>query len=1047
MKINLDEIRRFIPHHIFTRGITYYRQNRVNLLQVEKDFFSAAVAGTRNYIVEIRAKKNGGFYGDCSCPYYDDCKHMVAAMIKAKNVYEHMDDGASEIKPSPNWQIYIDDISKDDSTEKPKWQLIYTIQLQANNWRLVAQKLNLKKDGTLGASQTMTANDFSNPKIARRHEDSLVLSFLEKKQSYNSYNSLYYIPVLDGFQYGEDIGIIFNSMRGGLVYLKEIGDTKGERGDPLNFATEKGKIEFRMSEDDESNVCPFLIHNNKAIELGHSFHILSSKPVWILKDNLLIEIANIKKANSLLPFTRKNYKMIVPKKELPKFLAAISRQTDLFENIHLPDNAKTETVRQFHEKRLYLSEFDNDILIKPKFCYGDVIVDFNETQSDFWGNATEKDLFVKVLRDHEREAEVLEVLLNSPVKTKDDRITTCKNDALNWMMTEVPKLIKAGFVIYGEKDLKQFKVNRSTAKIHVNVSSGIDWFDLNMEIDFGGILLSLKDLKKAIHKKSKYVKLSDGSSALLPQEWLERLKHALNFSEEKEGKLQLSHFHATLIDELFAEVQSKNFDDGYHQKLKQLKNFNGIKNKTIPKNLKGTLRPYQSEGYNWLHFLREFQFGGCLADDMGLGKTIQALALLLSVHKNGEKNPSLIIAPTSVIFNWVNEIERFAPKLKVYTQTGNERARTAKDYKNYDIILTSYGTIRRDVFFLKDVQFNYVILDESQYIKNPLSQTAKAVKLLKAQHRLALTGTPVENNTTELWSLFSFLNPGLLGNLNYFKNAFAKPIEKEQDEDAADLLRKMVFPFILRRTKEKVAKDLPPKVESVIYCEMAPKQRKLYNQWRDYYRAALLKKIADSGLNKSRMNVLEGLTKLRQIACHPLLVEDKYLGGVGKYDTVLEHIEEILSEGHKILVFSQFVRMLTILRKHFDSTKIPYEYLDGKTRDRKSCVERFQNDETCKLFFISLKAGGLGLNLTAADYVIHYDPWWNPAVEAQATDRSHRIGQDKHVFVYKMITKDSVEEKILELQKRKKDLVENIISTEAGVFKRLTVNDIESLFS
>ena len=407
----------------------------------------------------------------------------------------------------------------------------------------------------------------------------------------------------------------------------------------------------------------------------------------------------------------------------------------------------------------------------------------------------------------------------------------------------------------------------------------------------------------------------------------------------------------------------------------------------------------------------------------------------------------MIICPTSVIFNWIEEIARFTPELRVLNQTGIDRNRTSDHYKNYDIILTSYGTMRRDIVFLKDVQFNYVILDESQNIKNPVSLTAKSARLLRAKHRLALTGTPIENNTIELWSLFAFLNPGLLGNLTYFKGAFAKPIERDGDQPTAEILKKMIFPFLLRRTKDAVAKELPPKVENIIYCEMTPSHQKLYNQWRDFYRAAILKQISDVGLNKSRMNVLEGLVKLRQVACHPLLVEKWFPDKVAKYEKLLEYFDQLAAEGHKVLLFSQFVKMLTIIRKHLDSAEISYAYLDGRTRNRKECVDRFQEDDECKIFLISLKAGGTGINLTAADYVIHYDPWWNPAVEAQATDRSHRIGQDKHVFVYKMITKGTVEEKIVKLQERKKELVSNIITTESGLFKRLTVTEIEELFS
>jgi non-specific serine/threonine protein kinase len=432
---------------------------------------------------------------------------------------------------------------------------------------------------------------------------------------------------------------------------------------------------------------------------------------------------------------------------------------------------------------------------------------------------------------------------------------------------------------------------------------------------------------------------------------------------------------------------------------------------------------------------------------MGLGKTLQTLTLLLKEKLRGNRTPSLIVCPTSVVFNWEKEVQKFTPGLKTLIHTGLDRSKNTGQLQKFDIVLTTYGVLRRDIVLLKDFQFHYAILDESQKIKNPGSQTAKAARLLNARFRLSLTGTPVENNTVELWSQFSFLNPGLLGSLHYFKKSFTLPIEKKGDEKTAELLRRIIYPFILRRTKQSVAKELPPKIEQTLYCTMNPAQEALYRYWRDHFRALILNKIEADGLDSARMNVLEGLVKLRQIACHPVLIDKEIREDSGKYESLKEIVDEILAEDHKILIFSQFVRMLKLIRKHFDRHGIEYEYLDGNTVKRERCVDRFQNDDDIKIFLISLKAGGTGLNLTAADYVIHYDPWWNPAVEVQATDRAHRIGQDKKVFVFRMITKDSVEEKILQLQQRKKKLVDNLITTDSRIFKSLTRDDVDVLFS
>jgi non-specific serine/threonine protein kinase len=353
----------------------------------------------------------------------------------------------------------------------------------------------------------------------------------------------------------------------------------------------------------------------------------------------------------------------------------------------------------------------------------------------------------------------------------------------------------------------------------------------------------------------------------------------------------------------------------------------------------------------------------------------------------------------------------------------------------------------RDIHFLHGYHFYYAILDESQAIKNPLSQTARATHLLQAKHKLVLTGTPIENSTAELWSQFNFLNPGLLGNLQYFKTEFGLPIEKRSDEQATLALRRLVYPFILRRTKEQVAPELPPRTERILYSDMEPPQRKLYNRTRDYYRGLLLGMLDQQGLNKNRMKILEGLLRLRQIANHPALVEESFHGNSGKFELLFDTLETLHAEGHKALVFSQFVQMLTLVRKELDARKLTYTYLDGQTIARQEQVDRFQNSPQIPFFLISLKAGGLGLNLTAADYVIHIDPWWNPAAEMQASDRTHRIGQDKPVFIFKLIARDSVEEKILLLQERKKQLVDQIITTESAFFKTLTAEDIQALFS
>ena len=449
-----------------------------------------------------------------------------------------------------------------------------------------------------------------------------------------------------------------------------------------------------------------------------------------------------------------------------------------------------------------------------------------------------------------------------------------------------------------------------------------------------------------------------------------------------------------------------------------------------------------------MSFLDEFKWGGCLADDMGLGKTIQVLTFLQSQINRKPKQTNLVVAPTTLVFNWLREIEKFCPEMEVYLHQGLDRKRDKKVFKKHSLVLTSYGIMSNDIEFLSDFQFNYVVLDESQAIKNPAAKRYKAACLLKAKNRIVLTGTPIENNTFDLYAQMNFLNRGILGSVQLFKEQFSNPIDKEGDEIKIELLKKMVYPFILRRTKELVAKELPPKTEDILYCELDKGQRKVYEAFKTEYRKKVLGKIEESGLAKSGIYVLEGMLKLRQICDSPAILsnEEDYGNESVKIEELVRHIEEKTGQ-HKILVFSQFVTMLQLIKQELDSREINYEYLDGSTRDRQACVDRFQTDDKCRVFLISLKAGGVGLNLTEADYVFLVDPWWNPQVEVQAIDRTHRIGQTKKVFAYKMICKDTIEEKVLKLQEKKKSIAKDLISSEKSFVKNLTKADIEDLFS
>ncbi len=690
--------------------------------------------------------------------------------------------------------------------------------------------------------------------------------------------------------------------------------------------------------------------------------------------------------------------------------------------------------------------------------------------------------------------------------------STNKFDFLEWLNEHYVDLKKAGIEI--KQDKNAYFIGAREMKLEINEQK--DWFDIQAVVHFGEFKIPFIALRNYLLKGIREFVLPNGMIAIIPLEWFGDLSGLLEFSTN-EDEIKIEKQHIGLLDEI---VNNGGKYLRLSDKIERLKNYGQVKEAPIPLNFNGTLRPYQQAGFDWFYFLKENQFGGCLADDMGLGKTIQTLALIqkerelfqaYELQSKPEKAPvkvsenniiplvktavitdttgqidlfnsgfiqeilpntatektvqntgliennlnqnsirtSLIIVPNSLVFNWQNEAKKFTPNLKVLIYTGTQRIKNTKYFNNYDLIITTYGTARVDIDILKQHKFNYIILDESQSIKNAGSQSSKAVRLLRSNYKLVLTGTPIENGVQELWSQLSFVNPGLLGNLNSFNERFVTPIEKGKDEFKMQQLKAIIKPFVLRRTKDQVAKDLPEKTEQIIYCQMTDEQAEAYETTKSYYRNEILKSVSEIGMSRSHFTLLKGLTRLRQIANHPILANKDYEFGSGKFDEVIARANTAKAEGHKVLMFSQFVKQLDIYRNNFDLNKHPYSYLDGSMTniERQNAVTNFQTKEDLPFFLISLKAGGLGLNLTNADYVFLIDPWWNPAIERQAVDRTHRIGQTKSVFIYKFITKDTVEEKIIALQNKKKLLADNIITTEESFIKTINVDEIIDLLS
>jgi len=582
------------------------------------------------------------------------------------------------------------------------------------------------------------------------------------------------------------------------------------------------------------------------------------------------------------------------------------------------------------------------------------------------------------------------------------------------------------------------------------VTSGMDWLNVKLNFESEGIGVERDELMRCLAEGKKYVRMEDGSFAAFDATkiaaMLDREVELLT-ATGKAGRIPLGQ--AGRVQELLQLTEQATVASSAKTLFKTLSDIDEIERAKKPRALKATLRPYQEAGLSWLKFIHKISSGGVLADDMGLGKTVQTIALLLAVKQDEKRVKALIVAPTSVVTNWVRELARFSPTLSVALWHGADRRDNVDAIEDAEVIITSYALLRRDEEFLAGLDLTYAILDEAQHIKNPLSATAAAAKRLTPKRRLALTGTPIENRLSEIWSIFDFVSPGLLGSLEKFEARFSRPIEAG-DYKVAQRLRAVIHPFILRRTKQEVAKDLPDKIETDQLCDLTGDQKAVYTSVVREVRAQVLGEVERVGIARSQIQILAGLTKLRQAACDPRLLglpKDFTDEDSGKLVALRELVQNAVEGGHKVLVFSQFVMMLKIIERAMKDDGVPYVYLDGSTKDRAERVDRFQDDPTVPVFLISLKAGGTGLNLTAADTVVHFDPWWNPAVEQQATDRAHRIGQTKVVTAYRLVAAGTIEEKILLLKAKKRELVASVLSEDAGGAKKLTKMDLEDLFS
>ena len=1069
---------RFSPQfnpRIRDRGFAYFRSGAVKILEHSDSHLLAQVKGNRDYFVELTLSVDS-LNVACTCPYFDngeDCKHIWATMLAAdsKNYLSEVDlyrplkliydDDAVEAlqlreeseairEPQPLWQQQLTVITNSINNLLPparvSWpdnrEIYYVVDTQSSrNSGLLNVEIAFRERNRKGEWGKIKKARIQQNQIGQLTDpsDREILSLLMGgRESYWS-----------GYSYGLDLPNPFAlSIPIQPLLLPRMCAT----GRCL-FRPEAKDAEFKQLEWDDVTTWqfwlvvkrvgneyvlnPILRDGSKEIEFSAA--PLTSDGVVVGPDFRIARF-NAKGARAWINALRTSDALKVPATESRELIA---RLLDLpsIPNLEVPPELKFERVSFQPQPHLIVRkpafQYQTRLEAKLSFDYDGVEVDYFDRRDGAYDRARDR----YIVRDLESEQNALTLLNTLSIKRESEYSQMFRMAPRN-LPRAVTSLLANGWRVEAEG-----KLYRNPSSSSLSVSSGIDWFELHGSLNFGEDLeVKLPQLLAALRRGQKVIALGDGSFGVLPEEWLQQYGFLASFGATEEDHLRFQRAQTGVLDALLAARPEITCDETFARIRKEWQNFNGIKPVREPRGFVGQLRDYQRDGLGWFEFLQQFKFGGCLADDMGLGKTVQVLALLES-RRNKDSRPSLVVVPRSLIFNWQQEAARFTPQLRVLTHTGSERIKGTAHFEDYDLILTTYGTLRRDVIHFDEVQFDFVILDEAQAIKNAATETAKAVRLLKSRQRLALSGTPIENHLGELWSLFEFLNPGMLGSASVFQ--FSTNGTRNPDEESRGMLSRALRPFILRRTKRQVAKELPEKLEQTIYCEMDERQRRQYEELRDYYRQSILEKVSLQGISKSKIQILEALLRLRQTACHPALVAGSVDDDTpnAKLDVLLPRLSEVTEEGHKAIVFSQFTSFLSIIRKQLDDQGVAYEYLDGKTRNRGVAVERFQSDPNCKLFLISLKAGGQGLNLTAAEYVFLLDPWWNPAVEAQAIDRAHRIGQTNRVFAYRLITRDTVEEKVLELQSTKRELADAIINADNSVIRNITSEDLRLLLS
>jgi len=1059
---------------VYARGLQYYKDNRI----VSATYSNATkqyrmvVKGNYNYSVTVDEQEDGSFDYSCNCPSrlkdQGACKHVVAALLFILKYQERSLMSESK-SPEERKVMHVIDyfMSQDDTTMVGEtFQLDVTIHIPTILKRDSGRAFVSLHGGSSRKYKIQTIKKFLSNIY---HKENFVVGkefkFIHGESTFDGTSQ----AVLDYLLHLYEIQELIDSTHFSKIFSKsEVTITKNMllklldtlHGSPFNlslygkeytnvhFLRENPKVAYELSLDEDTISIDY--QSKEPI-----IPITETGELFFYDGN--IYLPDKKFIRYFKPFYnslgRDKEPLVFRGEHKNKFLEYVLPRISETMELDVPEELKSRYIACDMEAKLYMDKYKNNgIKAELKFKYGDY--EFNS-----FGNASAGSYII--VRQRDKEDEIISKLLDMGfLPYKNFYLLKDEDRIYEFLSERISELGEYAALFYSE-DFRKLGIHLpGNFKAGVRLDTGINMLEL--DISFDEVPKDeLRDLFHSFQVKKKYYRLKNGSFINLEDSDLaevSRIMEMLNVSDKnmKENAFLLDKQHAVYLEKVFSD---KDFKFTYDKDFKALteKILNPvITDYQVPKGILADLRPYQVTGYKWLKTLATNELGGILADDMGLGKTLQSIVYIASYsnYEKGElvkdkKNHYLVVCPTSLIYNWADEIENFAPFLKTAVVTGTpaERQEIIEAYKKYDVLITSYPLIRRDIALYEKIQFHTVFIDEAQFIKNDASLNAKSVKRLQADHRFALTGTPIENNLSELWSIFDFILPGYLSTHAKFLEVYEKPILRE-DHQALDDLHMRISPFILRRMKKDVLTELPDKYETKMLTDLSEEQKKVYLAYLENIRNEIHSEIVEYGVEKSRIKILAALTRLRQICCHPSTFIENYQGGSGKLDLLMEIIPDAIANDHRILVFSQFTSMLKIIEKELKELEIPYFYIEGSTPTdvRNDYVKRFNSGEG-KVFLISLKAGGTGLNLTGADTVIHYDPWWNPAVEDQATDRAYRIGQQNKVHVMKLITKGTIEEKIFKLQKRKKELSESVISSKQVFINTLTKEELEELFT